>query len=317
MYKVSIIIPHYNSIKLLENLLESIPNMNEIQVIVVDDNSTKDIDYYNQLIQKFPNWEFLKNTSENKGAGAARNIGLKNAEGEWLLFADADDFFVKGFYEKINQQFATECDIIFFTPTSMELDTKYISDRHIRLCDYIENYLSQYNHESEYSLRYKFIVPWSKLIRRSLVQENDIFFRETMVSNDVMFSVKCGYYAKKIAAVKDIIYCVTTSKGSLTTSVNSTNLNTRLDMLIESKSFLESVLDAKTIKGLNITGKTFILQIIHGKLGFKTLIITYRKLKRNHINLIVWDDFNIFKISDKLRFINRAYKKGKKYIKRD
>lgn len=74
-YTYSIIIPHYQSIKLLKRLLCSIPERFDIQVLVVDDNSSQDVQ------QQLFSLKHLNLTiclqPENYGAGSARNIGLK------------------------------------------------------------------------------------------------------------------------------------------------------------------------------------------------------------------------------------------------
>ena len=76
----------------------------DIQVIVVDDNSP-DADTY---LEKYPELsrpylEFIR-TTKGGGAGYARNIGLDHAKGEWLLFADADDFYVEDMYDIISSK---------------------------------------------------------------------------------------------------------------------------------------------------------------------------------------------------------------------
>ena len=89
----SVIIPHRNIPLLLRRCLASIPKRPDVQVIVVDDGSDPGIVDF----QKFP-WpkglcvELLL-AKERKGAGYARNLGIKRARGKWLIFADADDYF--------------------------------------------------------------------------------------------------------------------------------------------------------------------------------------------------------------------------------
>ena len=97
----SIRIPHYDIPDLLMRCLKSIPVSKEIQVIVVDDNSPHADTYlerYPELSR--PYLEFIR-TTKGGGAGYARNVGLDHAKGQWLLFADADDFFVEDIYIKI------------------------------------------------------------------------------------------------------------------------------------------------------------------------------------------------------------------------
>ena len=106
----SIIIPHYDIPDLLMRCLKSIPVSKEIQVIVVDDNSPEADTY----LEKYPELsrpylEFIR-TTKGGGAGYARNIGLEHAKGEWLLFADADDFYVEDMYDIISSNADSEAD---------------------------------------------------------------------------------------------------------------------------------------------------------------------------------------------------------------
>ena len=89
----SVIIPHKNIPKLLERCLQSIPSRNDIQIIVVDDCSDKDVICKVERLCSLYNTLLIK-TTEGKGAGYVRNIGLTRAIGKWVLFADADDFFL-------------------------------------------------------------------------------------------------------------------------------------------------------------------------------------------------------------------------------
>ena len=97
MINYSIIIPHKNTPNYLLRCLDSIPLRDDVQVIVVDDNSNPekvDFDHFPQW--KGKHYEYYL-TKEGRGAGFARNIGLEHAVGKWLLFADADDFFAVDF----------------------------------------------------------------------------------------------------------------------------------------------------------------------------------------------------------------------------
>ncbi|WP_305818591.1 glycosyltransferase family 2 protein [Photobacterium leiognathi] len=74
MNKLSIIVPHYNSLIKLERLLKSIPDNEKIETIVIDDNSDIEESALN-LTMKFPNVIFVLN-DYGKGPGSARNKGL-------------------------------------------------------------------------------------------------------------------------------------------------------------------------------------------------------------------------------------------------
>lgn len=95
--KVSIIIPSYNSQDYLERCLDSVINQvyKNIEIIVVDDAST---DKTKEIIKKYAEKDrriipFYQTT--NKGVSAARNVGLKAATGEYILFVDSDDSLTK------------------------------------------------------------------------------------------------------------------------------------------------------------------------------------------------------------------------------
>ena len=143
---LSIIIPHFNNTDLLKKLLSSIPqDKKDIQTIVVDDQS--DLVYLKKIehLKILFNFEFYHN-KKNKSAGMCRNIGLEKAKNTWVTFADGDDYFVKGFYEKVRNFFEQDKDVIFFTPTSQYIDTKKIADRHQSFLRIIQKYL---NHKSK------------------------------------------------------------------------------------------------------------------------------------------------------------------------
>lgn len=100
--KLSVIIPTYNEKKDLEKCIESFgfQTHNDFEIIVVDDGS---VDATAQMLQGMnkvlPNFSFYE--QQHKGAGAARNLGVKHAEGKILVFVDADMTFEKDFLKKL------------------------------------------------------------------------------------------------------------------------------------------------------------------------------------------------------------------------
>lgn len=95
-YKVSIIIPCYNAEKYINETLKTCilqtATLPEIEIICIDDGSKDNTLYIlSQWAYKFSNIKVF--TQGNKGAGAARNLGLKAAHGEFVAFMDADDLY--------------------------------------------------------------------------------------------------------------------------------------------------------------------------------------------------------------------------------
>lgn len=102
MKLVSVIIPIYNSEKYLEECLDSIINQTyrNLEILLVDDGSTDSsaliCDKYAQEDKRITVFHV-----ENGGVGRARNIGLENAKGDYIYFADSDDFFYKEAIESL------------------------------------------------------------------------------------------------------------------------------------------------------------------------------------------------------------------------
>lgn len=257
--KLSIIIPHYNSLKLLKNLISTIPKKEDVQVIIIDDSSTKDIEEYSAFQKENPNIIFLSNEPGKNSAGRCRNIGLDKAEGEWLLFADADDYFLENMWDKVEPYFEQEeDDIIYFKPTSIFLENGEMASRHVRVCKLIDDYIKTPNLYHECKLRYYFEAPWSKLIRRSVVEQNQIRFDTTRFANDIMFSMQVAYHAGRIKAVDESVYCITQSQGTLTTTPGKENFEGRFEVFLRKHKYLKEHLGKKEWRAVDILGEPYL-----------------------------------------------------------
>lgn len=104
----SIIIPHKNSAGLLQRCLDSIPQRDDIQIIIIDDNSLN-IKKLRDIEKKYSYVEMIY-TKEGRGAGYARNVGLKQIKGKWVLFADADDFYNKNAFSILDNYINSDND---------------------------------------------------------------------------------------------------------------------------------------------------------------------------------------------------------------
>ena len=211
----SIIIPNKNNIKLLKRCLDSIPRREDIQIIVIDDNS-------NPSILEFNNYPGLNNpnadvifTNDGKGAGYARNVGLKHAKGEWIFFADSDDYYNNCFLNAIDKYLLSNADIIYFSSNSVFSNTLKVVERGIDRNQLIDCFINKENNSND-NLRYFYTVPWAKMFNHSFIKKHKLQFDEIIAGNDIMFSIKSGYYAKTIYADKSYIYSYTMTKGSLT-----------------------------------------------------------------------------------------------------
>ena len=207
--KLTIIIPHYNSPHMLDEQLSSIfseCDPDETQVIVVDDKSDKEREYFKTLQEKYPKAVFYPNTLELKGIGVARNIGLSKADSVWILFADADDLMAEGWYEKVKKHFTDTADMIFFPPAGFIDETYEPSKRGLQFAERVRKYLEDPCSYNEDRLRFRTDVVMSKMIRLEMIRKNAIDFEDILHWEDRLFSAKCGLYAETITADPAVIY---------------------------------------------------------------------------------------------------------------
>ena len=173
MFKYSLIIPHYNIPDLLARCLKTVPIRNDLQIIVVDDASTSDnIEKLKNLETIFKNVEFVY-SSPNCGGGFVRNIGLKRAVGEYVFFADADDFFMPNLNQILDDAKKNDYDLVFFNAISLDTDSYAITHR----CWHLNRFIKMKSKDlskSVFGLKYAFGEPWCKMIKRSVIEKNMI-----------------------------------------------------------------------------------------------------------------------------------------------
>jgi glycosyltransferase involved in cell wall biosynthesis len=215
----SIVIPHKNTPDLLWRCLDSIPRRDDLQIIVVDDNSDPSVVDFERFPGGGDSTVEIVLTKENRGGGYARNIGLTKVKGIRVLFADADDFYTDILNDILNDRKNDVSDIIYFNANSIDSDTYQVMDRSEPLNRYIDMFCKSHWHniekKAELLLRYRFSEPWAKIIKKSLIDEHHIQFDETPINNDCTFSYLAGFHAKTVAVDSRIGYCVTSRPESL------------------------------------------------------------------------------------------------------
>lgn len=216
-YNFAIIIPHKNTPELLSRCLETIPERDDLQVVIVDDNSSSDIVDFDD----FPG-QNRKNTicifdKSGKGAGRARNVGIANSQSKWLLFADADDYYTESINSLLTKYADVEdLDIVYLNSQIVHEVSSAIEP--IRFQKLIKNYKKK-RFYSEKALRFSMYTPWSRMVSRKLVDRHSIKYEEILTGNDAMFCLNCSKFAKSIDIFEPIVYnYFQPTQGSLCTN---------------------------------------------------------------------------------------------------
>ena len=236
--KFSIIIPHKNSYDLLIRQLVSIPEIDKLEILIVDDNSSED------QVGQLKNHQYKANTriiynNQSEGAGKARNIGLENARGIWIIFADADDFFSPNLKEILLASFDAPQEVIYFGTHSIFPETGKSAFRHTRYLEMVENAAS--NPDQEDALRFGFTPPWGKMIRRKVIDDHHIRFEEIWGSDDILFAIKLGYHASSILANPQVLYYITVTNGNQSSTFNKRIFDYRFRTSLKANQFLRSI----------------------------------------------------------------------------
>lgn len=207
MMKFSVIVPTYNSEKYITELLNSLAKQDfpktEFEVVVVDDCST---DQTLQIVEKYRNKLNLKVSqleTNSGGPGKPRNVALKQAEGEFVLFVDSDDY--------INKETLKDAAAFIDEHHSdvLLIKMKGVNGRGVPQSMFKET-------APEVTLlnsRIIYTLSPTKIYRTALLKDNDIYFPEELKSaEDQLFTMKAYLNANRISVLSDKAYYYATKR---------------------------------------------------------------------------------------------------------
>lgn len=288
MSSLDIIVPFYNDAKGIHKLLISLEQFSGYTtIIIIDDNS--DYNQYQELInisKEYNNVKVLKNDSGCKGAGSCRNLGILESKSPWMMFADSDDHFLNNSSSIVEYYLSKNYDMVYFPPISSD-ENGNIGHRH-------DTYLGYFKDSSGKELRYKLPVVWSRLFNSDFIKSNRISFENTIVSNDRMFSLVAGVYAKIIKIEDKSIYSWDFNSSSLTTKMSKDRFKVNLSVFERVNKYLNNNLSEVDYKKYSETGLKFLamslfrykygviftIRILNSFLQKKVPIISRKDLKR-------------------------------------
>lgn len=282
-YNFSIIIPHKDIPSLLTRCIESIPHRDDIQIIVVDDNSKNSNFYLSQYpILSKPNVEFYQN-KDGKGAGHVRNVGLSHAKGKWIIFADSDDTFTENFNQLLDiVKIDSIHDLIYFDVISKDSDTLDILNESEWISNHIKDIaLNGITDQNKYGV----LVPWSKVIKFDLIKQYNIRFEEVPCSNDTAFSAMIAFHAKNVLSINLACYCWMQRKGSLWRNKNYSWYLTRMKVLARIALFMK--------KNKDLAGYTYFRTSSLKYMNDLAFLSKIQHIKACFIYSIMMHDYNI------------------------
>ncbi len=213
-YIYSISIPHYNSPVLLRRMLKSIPEREDIQLIVVDDGSSEEnVNALKKLQHK--NLELVL-LEENRGGGYARNIGLQHAKGKWFISVDADDYFSDGTFDVFDQYESDDIDCLFFCLNCVNHEGTISVNRTSIPNEAVKAYIKKACKKTETDLKFRNTTSWNKLVRLSFIKEYNICYEDCRVNIDVLFSFGIGLNMRRFKAINETLYNLVSEEGSIT-----------------------------------------------------------------------------------------------------
>lgn len=206
MKKISVIIPVYNVEKYLRECIDSVINQTytNLEIILIDDGST---DNSGKICDEYINKDNrIKVIHQvNGGLSNARNTGLDNATGDYIMFCDSDDLFVSNACELLlneieeknadyviaNYQNCTEEGILWDNPV---FSKQRFSNFKLNIKDYKNSFYIMNSGV------------WNKIFRKSFIDKLDLRFVEKVPAEDAIFTTYCFIKSESVYYIDDVVY---------------------------------------------------------------------------------------------------------------
>ena len=224
--RFSIILPIYNVEKYLKECVDSIlkQTFRDYEIILVDDGST---DGSPELCDKLAEtYDFIRVIHKaNGGAADSRNVGLKSAIGDYIIFIDSDDFILsEHFLEDVNNSFSENVDMVLYKYSKFFDDTKNLAE-----CNF--SYESAKLKENYADKIYELVkadaffgMAWIRAIRKDIILDNQIFFETGLTGEDMDWNYELMLNVSNIELLDNIYIAYRQRSGSVTASYKIKNL---------------------------------------------------------------------------------------------
>lgn len=233
MYKISVIIPVFNSSLYLDHCLSTVVNqtLKDIEIILIDDGSTDNsLSIIKGYAKKYSNIKYI--SKANEGQAIARNLGIQMASGEFIAFVDSDDYIELDMLEEL-------------------YNVAKLKSSDIVVCDYVEEYSNKNIEKKSLYIEADNIIksyiicaagPWSKIIKSDILKKNNIKFLEKNIYEDLAIIPTLALYTSKISYCPKILYHYLIRLNS---TMNQTKYNKKLESIFNVMDVLYNKFNGK------------------------------------------------------------------------
>lgn len=241
--KISIIIPVYNVEKYIDECLKSVleQTYKNLEIILVDDgskdNSAKICDDYAKRDNRVKVFH-----KENGGLSSARNVGMRAVTGDFFIFLDSDDYWIKLDFveEMIKLVMNNNTDLIIFGYTRNE---ESVSD-HVRDKE-TEKTISNLDKTEcfEWLIKNDKLQSsaWNKMVNTRFLKNYNINFQEGIYSEDIDWTARLLIYVNKIFYFDDYIYFYRSNDQSITHNIKEKNIIDLKNQILKILSFADEI----------------------------------------------------------------------------
>lgn len=204
---VSLVIPVYNSARYLRQCLDSVTGQTyqNLEIVCIDDGSVDDsLVILEEYAARDNRIRIFSKENEGKGAASARNLGLKNAAGEYIQFLDSDDFFESDMVESlVDKAVDTGSDVVICAGQAFDDEKQCVTGRlpHPDLYYAPDTEAFSWKDCPEYICEIADNYAWNKLFRRKLLIDHGLSFTPIPISDDQDISMIAPIVAKRVAVV--------------------------------------------------------------------------------------------------------------------
>lgn len=220
--KVTIIIPVYNVERYIGKCIASVMQqtfMGGVECLLIDDYGTdRSIEIAEKLINAYSGnitFRIIRHTA-NRGLSSARNTGIKAAQGDYIYFLDSDDYITDDCIATLHQVAAVYpgAQIIQGGAVTSTGHLAHIDMNNGSTVDYIDD-AAALKKLAIFSDKCYTCSAWNKLIRKSFILENDLFFKEGIYYEDAHWQFFAAKHLKAVAIVQKTTYVYVVREGSI------------------------------------------------------------------------------------------------------